>query len=97
MEFFSDCVVVPEGSVGLDVLKSALEVRSNESGLICGIAGYPAQECGVEIDAPTEQSAVTTSTPSTPEGEASRSTPLLMAVLAAMLVVGFIFNRRRNK
>ena len=97
MEFFSDCVVVPEGSVGLDVLKSALEVRSNESGLICGIAGYPAQECGVEIEEPTEQAAVTTSTPATLEGEASRSTPLLMAVLAAMLVVGFIFNRRRNK
>ena len=96
-EFFSDCVVVPQGSIGLDVLKSVLDVRASDSGLICGIAGYPAQECGVEIEAPMTQEAVTTSSPVKAEGEANRSTPLLMAVLAAMLVVGFIFNKRRNK
>ena len=97
MEFFSDCVVVPTGSVGLDVLKSALDVRAGESGLICGIAGYPAQECGAEIEAPTAQEAVTTSAPIEDAQQANRSTPLLMAVLAAMLLVGFIFNRRRNR
>jgi len=31
-EFFSDCVVVPQGSVGLDVLKAAMEVRAGDSG-----------------------------------------------------------------
>lgn len=97
MEFFSDCVVVPTGSVGLDVLKSALDVRAGDSGLICGIAGYPAQECGAEIEAPTAQEAVTASAPIEDAQQANRSTPLLMAVLAAMLLVGFIFNRRRNK
>ena len=34
-EFFSDCVVVPEGSVGLDVVESVLDVRVADSGLIC--------------------------------------------------------------
>jgi len=97
MEFFSDCVVLPTGSVGLDVLKSALDVRAGDSGLICGIAGYPAQECGAEIEAPTAQEAVTTSAPIEDAQQANRSTPLLMAVLAAMLLVGFIFNRRRNR
>lgn len=97
MEFFSDCVVVPTGSVGLDVLKSVLDVRAGDSGLICGIAGYPAQECGAEIEAPTAQEAVTTSAPIEDAQQANRSTPLLMAVLAAMLLVGFIFNRRRNR
>jgi hypothetical protein len=97
MEFFSDCVVVPTGSVGLDVLKSVLDVRAGDSGLICGIAGYPAQECGAEIEAPAAQEAVTTSAPVEDAQQASRSTPLLMAVLAAMLLVGFIFNRRRNR
>ena len=97
MEFFSDCVVVPIGSVGLDVLKSVLDVRAGDSGLICGIAGYPAQECGAEIEAPVAQEAVTTSAPLEDAQQASRSTPLLMAVLAAMLLVGFIFNRRRNR
>ena len=97
MEFFSDCVVVPTGSVGLDVLKSALDVRAGDSGLICGIAGYPAQECGAEIEAPTAQEAVTTSAPIEDAEQSSQSTPLLMAVLAALLLVGFIFNRRRNR
>ena len=97
MEFFSDCVVVPSGSVGLDVLKSAMDVRAGDSGLICGIAGYPAKECGAEIEAPAAQEAVTTSAPINDAQQASRSTPLLMAVLAAMLLVGFIFNRRRNR
>ena len=97
MEFFSDCVVLPTGSVGLDVLKSVLDVRAGDSGLICGIAGYPAQECGAEIEAPIAQEAVTTSAPIEDAQQASRSTPLLMAVLAAMLLVGFIFNRRRNR
>lgn len=97
MEFFSDCVVVPTGSVGLDVLKSALDVRAGDSGLICGIAGFPAQECGAEIEAPTAQEADTTSAPIEDAQQANRSTPLLMAVLAAMLLVGFIFNRRRNR
>lgn len=49
-EFFRDCVLVDEGSVGLDVLNAVLDVRAADSGLICGIAGYPAQECGAEID-----------------------------------------------
>lgn len=97
MEFFSDCVVVPAGSVGLDVLKSVLDVRAGDSGLICGIAGYPAQECGAEIEAPTTQEAVTTSAPIEDAERSSQSTPLLMAVLAALLLVGFIFNRRRNR
>jgi hypothetical protein len=97
MEFFSDCVVVPTGSVGLDVLNSALDVRAGDSGLICGIAGYPAQECGAEIEAPIAQDAVTTSAPIEEVERASRSTPLLMAALAAMLLVGFILNRRRNR
>lgn len=51
LEFFADCVSLPEGSVGLDVLQAALEVRGDDSGLICGIAGYPSTECGAEIDA----------------------------------------------
>ena len=97
MEFFSDCVVLPTGSVGLDVLNSVLDVRAGDSGLICGIAGYPAQECGAEIEAPVAQEAVTTTAPIEDAQQASRSTPLLMAVLAAMLLVGFIFNRRRNR
>lgn len=95
-EFFSDCVVVPQGSVGLDVLKTALDVRAGESGLICGIAGYPAQECGAEIQEPTSEEAVTTSASSEVQPSNS-STTVLLAAIGAMIVLGVIINRRRSR
>lgn len=97
LEFFSDCVVVPEGSVGLDVLQSALEVRAGDSGLICGIAGYPANECGAEIDAPATEEAVTTAAPLEEENQSNSSGTILLIALAAMLVVGFVISRRAKK
>jgi hypothetical protein len=42
------CVVVPSGSSSADALAKAAEVRS-ESGLICGIDGFPATECAPEV------------------------------------------------
>ena len=95
-EFFSDCVVVDEGSVGLDVLQSALEVRAGESGLICGIGGYPATECGAEVEAPATEEAVTTSAPVETESSSSNS-PILLGALAVLLIAGFVVARRRNK
>jgi len=95
-EFFSDCVVVPKGSVGLDVLKAALDVRAGDSGLICGIAGYPASECGAEIEEPVQDQAVTTSAPAESD-KASSSMPVVLAVLAAMIITGLFFNRRRSR
>lgn len=95
-EFFSDCVVVDEGAIGLDVLQSALEVRAGDSGLICGIAGYPATECGAEIEAPvTEEAAVVTTT--TEEVAESNRSPILLGALAVLLIAGFVVARRRNK
>ncbi len=46
------CVLTAPASQGLDVLGQVLKVRQDDSGLICGLAGYPAKECGVEISAP---------------------------------------------
>jgi hypothetical protein len=46
------CVVTEMKSQGIDVLSQALDVRSDASGLICGINGFPSRECGVEIVAP---------------------------------------------
>jgi LPXTG-motif cell wall-anchored protein len=89
-EFFSDCVVVDEGSVGL-------EVRAGDSGLICGIAGYPSTECGAEIEAPVTEDAVTTSAPVQTEEGTNSSAPILLGVLAVMIVLTFLINRRRRK
>ena len=46
------CVRVARESQGIDVLGQVVKVRAAGSGLICGLAGYPAKECGVEIATP---------------------------------------------
>jgi hypothetical protein len=46
------CVVTAKDSLGIDVLAQELKVRTASSGFICGLNGYPAKECGVEITTP---------------------------------------------
>jgi hypothetical protein len=46
------CVVTAMDSQGIDVLGQVIKVRSDGSGLICGLNGYPKKECGVEINTP---------------------------------------------
>jgi len=98
-EFFSDCVVVPEGSVGLDVLEAVLDVRAAESGLICAIAGYPAEECGAEIDMSILSAPVADIEPISEEitDSDSGNTPALLALAVVALLVGIVAVRRRKK
>jgi hypothetical protein len=44
------CVAIPSGSSAADALAAAGTVRANK-GLVCGINGYPATECGVAVAA----------------------------------------------
>lgn len=46
------CVVTAKDSLGIDVLAQELKVRTASSGFVCGLNGYPAKECGVEIATP---------------------------------------------
>jgi hypothetical protein len=46
------CVRTAKTSQGIDVLGMAVKVRAAKSGLICGLNGYPAKECGLEIPTP---------------------------------------------
>lgn len=48
------CIVIDKKAQGIDVLGKVVRVRADKSGLICGLAGYPRKECGVEIATPTE-------------------------------------------
>ena len=48
----STCVRTAKASQGIDVLGQVTKIRAAGSGLICGLAGYPAKECGVEIATP---------------------------------------------
>lgn len=95
-EFFSDCVVVDEGAIGLDVLQAALEVRAGDSGLICGIAGYPAAECGAEIEAPAQEQAITTTSTTEDASSSENNSTILLGVIAVLLVASFVIARRRN-
>jgi hypothetical protein len=49
---FTKCVQIAKSAQGIDVLGQAVKIRAANSGLICGINGYPAEECGVEIPTP---------------------------------------------
>ncbi|CAN2200705.1 hypothetical protein MCEMRE203_00750 [Candidatus Nanopelagicaceae bacterium] len=51
-KLISTCVTTALDSQGIDVLGQALKVRSDGSGLICGLNGYPKKECGVELKTP---------------------------------------------
>lgn len=46
------CVRTAKESQGIDVLGQVVKIRAASSGLICGLNGYPAKECGVEIATP---------------------------------------------
>ncbi|MFM8503128.1 MAG: SCO2322 family protein [Actinomycetota bacterium] len=98
-EFFRDCVVVDQGSVGLDVLNAVLDVRAADSGLICGIAGYPAQECGAEIDmsvlnGPEEEPLAIEQTG---ENEVANNNSIALIGLAVIaLLAGVVALRRRS-
>ncbi len=46
------CITTAKESVGADILGMALKIRASASGFICGLSGYPAKECGVEIPTP---------------------------------------------
>ena len=45
------CVEIADDATGYQVLRSALEVRT-EGGLVCGIDGYPSGECAPVVDDP---------------------------------------------
>lgn len=46
------CVVAEKDALGIDVLGQVVKVRAEGSGFICGLNGYPAKECGVEMKTP---------------------------------------------
>ena len=100
------CVTVNEGQTAADALNAAgLEVRAND-GFVCGISGYPKEECGLEIAATTsDPTAMATAedmaTVDTPADEAKESTNtnLQLIGLAAVLIIAFavVLKMRKKK
>jgi hypothetical protein len=100
------CVTVNEGQTAADALSAAnLDVRAKD-GMICGISGYPKEECGLEIasttsDPTTIATAEDTPTVDTPAGEVSEptNTNVQLIGLAAVLIVAFalVLKMRKKK
>ena len=52
----AQCVVAEQDATSQEILVQAVEdLRTNDSGLICGIAGYPEEGCGEPVAEPTEE------------------------------------------
>ncbi|MEY3514917.1 MAG: hypothetical protein RLY38_68 [Actinomycetota bacterium] len=101
-----NCVTVNEGQTAADALNAAgLEVRAND-GFVCGINGYPKEECGIEIASttsdPTAMAATedmtTVDTPADEEKE-STNTNVQLIGLAAVLIIAFavVLKMRKKK
>lgn len=45
----AECIVTEADATAYDVLRSVLEVRT-DNGLVCGLGGYPARECAPILD-----------------------------------------------
>jgi hypothetical protein len=60
------CAVVPDDANGYEVLLTVAQLRT-DGGMICGINGYPATECGVPVADPT------TSPTQQPSGDGDKS------------------------
>jgi hypothetical protein len=101
-----NCVTVKEGQTAADALNAAgLEVRAND-GFVCGINGYPKEECGLEIASTTSdptamataEDMATVDTPADEEKE-STNTNLQLIGLAAVLIIAFavVLKMRKKK
>ncbi len=99
------CVVAPQGSTALQALQLITDVRTDDSGLICGVAGYPSTGCGdpvADISVPASDAPVGL-TMGDPAGNvaSSASTPVWVWVVVGAVVVlllggGVLVGRRRR-
>ena len=103
-ESLINCVTVNEGQTAADALNAAgLDVRAND-GFVCGINGYPKEECGVEVPSTATETTEAETQADTPvviaeneEVTESSNTDLQLIALAAVLVVGLAIVLRMRK
>lgn len=101
------CVIAEDDDTGYDVLRSVVEVRT-DNGLVCGLAGYPAAECAPILDdaevaaitvthGATDTELVSASAPT----EDSSGTPVATLAVAVLLMAGaavaLIARRRQGR
>jgi hypothetical protein len=100
------CVTVNDGQTAADALNATELEVSAKDGFVCGISGYPKEECGLEIasttsDPTTIATAEDTPTVDTPADEVSEptNTNVQLIGLAAVLIVAFalVLKMRKKK
>ena len=100
------CVNVNEGQTAADALNAAnLDVRAKD-GIICGISGYPKEECGLEIASttsdPTEMATaedMPTDDTTAEEVKEPTNTNVQLIGLTAVLIIAFavVLKMRKKK
>ena len=94
------CAVVPSDASSAQVLQAVAQVRINNTGLTCGIDGYPAGECAPklkDVSVPAEDEPVEL-TLSAPEGDAAGFpwAPVAVGVVALAIGAGAVLALRRR-
>lgn len=97
------CVVAPTDATATQVLQLATTVRTDDSGLVCGVGGYPDTGCAdpvSNVTIPATEAPVTLEL-ADPAGDVDQGTaPWVYAVVGGLVVVlagaGVIVARRRR-
>ena len=95
------CAVVDSEASGADVLAAVSDLRLADSGLVCGIDGYPTQGCGDPVDGPApsgDEEPVELELAASADAENSTSWVAIVigvAVVAAVAVAALVVSRRR--
>ena len=96
------CAVVDSEASGADVLAAVSDLRLADSGLVCGIDGYPSEGCGDPVDGPApsgDEELVDLGLATSESTESSTSWVALIigiAAVAAIAVSALVVSRRRG-
>lgn len=89
----TECAVVDAGANGFQILSAVADVRA-DGGFLCGIDGFPREECAPIIDA-LEPAPVASDVAQAPSEESSGTPWWTLGVLAVAAIVGLVVWRRR--
>jgi hypothetical protein len=95
-----NCALVKKDATGIDVLNTAVTVRNDKNGLLCGIEGYPAAECGPEVDMPSAEAIAAASEENKEApgfGNEMDFAPIIAVVLAALLAITLAITVKKRK
>ena len=97
------CVVAPPDASASQVLQLATTVRTDDTGMVCGVGGYPANGCA---DAVSNATIPATEAPVTPQladpaGNVESGTPgwvwgLVGGLIGALVAGGVVVSRKRR-